>query len=135
MIKIRNRNAGHEIDVRFPISESELYGLLIYNPFEKLTEVYDGQTFPEYYYQSTLASAEVSYNDRTELLLLPGEELAIKKALARLGALSDQDCEIKFSLQNRDDDASRTGDRGQKDIREIPRRRQPCHDSKRPQCR
>lgn len=80
-------------------------GLLIYNPFEKLTEVYDGQTFPEYYYQSTLASAEVSYNDRTELLLLPGEELAIKKALARLGALSDQDCEIKFSLQNRDDDA------------------------------
>ena len=80
-------------------------GLLIYNPFEKLTEVYDGQTFPEYYYQSTLASAEVSYNDRTELLLLPSEELAIKKALARLGALSDQDCEIKFSLQNRDDDA------------------------------
>ena len=25
-------------------------GLLIYNPLEKLTEVYDGQTFPEYYY-------------------------------------------------------------------------------------
>ena len=80
-------------------------GLLIYNPLEKLTEVYDGQTFPEYYYQSTLASAEVSYNDRTELLLLPGEELAIKKALARLGAPSDQDCEIKFSLQNGDDRA------------------------------
>ena len=80
-------------------------GLLIYNPFEKLTEVYDGQTFPEYYYESTLASAEVSYNDRTELILLPGEELAIKKALARLGAPSDQDCEIKFSLQNGDDDA------------------------------
>ena len=80
-------------------------GLLIYNPLEKLTEVYDGQTFPEYYYQSTLASAEVSYNDRTELLLLPGEELAIKKALARLGAPSDQDCEIKFSLQNGDDSA------------------------------
>ncbi len=28
MIKIRNRNAGHEIDVRFPISESELYAKL-----------------------------------------------------------------------------------------------------------
>ena len=80
-------------------------GLLIYNPFEKLTEVYDGQTFPEYYYESTLASAEVGYNDRTELILLPGEELAIKKALARLGAPSDQDCEIKFSLQNGDDNA------------------------------
>lgn len=25
MIKIRIRNAGHEVDVRFPISESELY--------------------------------------------------------------------------------------------------------------
>ena len=80
-------------------------GLLIYNPFEKLTEVYDGQPFPEYYYESTLASAEVGYNDRTELILLPGEELAIKKALARLGAPSDQDCEIKFSLQNGDGNA------------------------------
>lgn len=80
-------------------------GLLIYNPFEKLTEVYDGQTFPEYYYESTLASAEVGYNDRTELILLPGEDLAIKKALARLGAPSDQDCEIKFSLQNGDGNA------------------------------
>lgn len=80
-------------------------GLLIYNPFEKLTEVYDGQTFPEYYYESTLASAEVGYNDRTELILLPGEELAIKMALARLGAPSDQDCEIKFSLQNGDGNA------------------------------
>ena len=35
-------------------------GLLIYNPFDELTEVYDGQTFPEYYYENTLASAEVS---------------------------------------------------------------------------
>ena len=80
-------------------------GLLIYKPFEKLTEVYDGQTFPEYYYENSLASAEVSYNGRTELLLLPGEELAIKKTLVRLGAPSDQDCEIKFSLKNGDDDA------------------------------
>ena len=80
-------------------------GLLIYNPFETLTEVYDGQTFPEYYYRSTLASAEVGYNDHTELILLPSEELAIKKAFARLGAPSDQDCEIKFCFNNGDDDA------------------------------
>lgn len=80
-------------------------GLLIYNPFDELTEVYDGQTFPEYYYDSTLASVEVSYNGRTELLLLPGEELAIKKALTRLGAPSDRDCEIQFCLNNGDDDA------------------------------
>lgn len=49
-----------------------------------MTEVYDGQTFPEYYYESTLASAEVGYNDRTELILLPGEELAIKRRLQDL---------------------------------------------------
>lgn len=29
-------------------------GLLIYNPFEELEEVYDGQTFPEYYYTNSL---------------------------------------------------------------------------------
>ena len=80
-------------------------GLLIYNPFDELTEVYDGQTFPEYYYESTLASAEVSYNDRTELLLLPGEEIAIQKAIARLGAPSDNDCDIKFCLNEGEDDA------------------------------
>lgn len=28
MIKIRIRNADHEIDIRFPISESELYAKL-----------------------------------------------------------------------------------------------------------
>lgn len=73
-------------------------GLLIYNPFDGLTEVYNGQTFPEYFYENTLASADVSYNSRAELLLLPGEEIAIKKALARLGAPSDSDCEIGFYL-------------------------------------
>lgn len=80
-------------------------GLLIYNPFNELTEVYDGQTFPEYYYENSLASADVSYNGRTELLLLPGEELAIQKALARLGAPSDSDCDIKFCLSQGEDDA------------------------------
>lgn len=35
-------------------------GLLIYNPCDELTEVYDGQTFPEYYYENSLASAEVT---------------------------------------------------------------------------
>lgn len=80
-------------------------GLLIYNPFDGLTEVYNGQTFPEYFYENTLASAEVSYNSRAELLLLPGEEIAIKKALARLGAPSDSDCEIGFYLNQGENSA------------------------------
>lgn len=33
-------------------------GLLIYNPFDELTEVYDGQTFPEYYYENINAITE-----------------------------------------------------------------------------
>lgn len=79
-------------------------GLLIYNPFDELTEVYDGHTFPEYYYKDSLASADVSYDGRTELLLLPDEELAIKKALARLGAPSEGDCDIKLCLNQVEDD-------------------------------
>lgn len=80
-------------------------GLLIYNPLEKMTEVYDGQTFPEYAYTSTLASAEVSYGGRTELLQLPDEELAIKKAIARLGAPSDSDCTFSFYFNYIENDA------------------------------
>lgn len=80
-------------------------GLLIYNPFDELTEVYDVQPFPEYYYESTLASAEVSYNGRTELLLLPGEELAIQKALTRVGTTVRQRLRNQVLSQQRDDDA------------------------------
>ena len=31
-------------------------GLLIYNPFDELTEVYDGQAFPEYFYENILTN-------------------------------------------------------------------------------
>lgn len=79
-------------------------GLLIYDPFDKLEEVYDGQTFPEYYYENTLASAEVTFNGSTELLQLPGEDLAIKKALTRLGVSSETDCEILFWLNDGEND-------------------------------
>ena len=70
-------------------------GLLIYNPFDKLNEVYDGHTFPPYYDRSDfVAAATLEYNGRQELLLLPEEELAIGKAVARLGASSIQACAI-----------------------------------------
>ena len=57
-------------------------GLLIYNPFDELEEVYDGHTFPEYYYNNSLLSLNAEYGGRTELLQLPDEALAIKKATA-----------------------------------------------------
>ena len=67
-------------------------GLLIYNPFDALEEVYDGHTFPEYYYNNSLLSLNAEYGGRTELLQLPDEALAIKKAIDRLGAPSAEDC-------------------------------------------
>ncbi len=75
-------------------------GLLIYNPFEELEEVYDGQTFPEYYYNNSLLSLNAEYGGRTELLQLPDEALAIKKAIDRLGAPSAEDCSYKVTFHN-----------------------------------
>ncbi len=78
-------------------------GLLIYDPFDKLTEVYDGQTFPEYYHRSDyIVDVLLGYNGRQELVLLPEEELAIRKAVARLGALSINDCTIGIDASNYD---------------------------------
>ena len=75
-------------------------GLLIYNPLEELEEVYDGQTFPEYYYRNSLLSLNAEYNGRAELLQLPDEALAIKKAIKRLGAPSAEDCDFTITLHN-----------------------------------
>jgi len=75
-------------------------GLLIYNPLEELEEVYNGQTFPEYYYKDSLLSLNAEYNGRAELLQLPDEALAIKKAIERLGAPSAEDCDFTITLHN-----------------------------------
>ncbi|MBR7033710.1 MAG: antirestriction protein ArdA [Clostridia bacterium] len=75
-------------------------GLLIYNPFDTLEEVYDGHTFPEYYYKNSLISLNAKYGDRTELLQLPDESLAIKKAIDRLGAPSAEDCSYEITFHN-----------------------------------
>ena len=72
-------------------SRRSLKGLLIYNPFVELEEVYDGHAFPEYYYNNSLLSLNAEYGGRTELLQLPDEALAIKKAIDRLGAPSAED--------------------------------------------
>ncbi len=75
-------------------------GLLIYDPADKLAELYDGQTFPEYYYRDAPVCVETCYNGYSELLLLPDAELAIKKALVRLGAPSDMVCGIRFHVNS-----------------------------------
>ena len=75
-------------------------GLLIYNPFDEMEEVYDGHTFPEYYYTNSLLSLNAEYSGRTELLQLPDEALAIKKAIDRLGAPSAEDCSYTVTFHD-----------------------------------
>lgn len=75
-------------------------GLLIYNPFDKLDEVYDGHTFPEYYYNNSLLSLNAEYGGQTELLQLPDEALAIKKAIKRLGTPSAEGCSYTVNFHN-----------------------------------
>ena len=75
-------------------------GLLIYNPFDELEELYDGHTFPEYYYNNSLLSLNAEYGGRTELLQLPDEALAIKKAIDRLGAPSAEGCSYTVTFHN-----------------------------------
>lgn len=70
-------------------------GLLIYNPLEKLEEVYDGTVYPPFdWHGNSLVEAQFDYNGKSETLFLPDNGLAIKKAVARLGAPSAADCSI-----------------------------------------
>ncbi len=86
--------------IRRGLAEITEKGVLIYDPSDELAGVYDGHTFPQYYYDNTLVSVVASYNGRSELLQLPGEELPIEKALARLGAPSDQACDITLEFHS-----------------------------------
>ena len=73
------------------------YGLLFVNDEISFEEVFNGRTFPPYYCDTNaVVTAEISYGDLTELAELPCEDIAIKKALYRLGAESISDCEISF---------------------------------------
>ena len=57
-----------------------------------IEEVYDGQVFPSFAYNSFLASVDIEYNERCETVFLPDSDLAIKKAVNRLGAPFLEDC-------------------------------------------
>ena len=79
-------------------------GLLIYDEDRRLSEIYDGSAFPPYYDRSDfLVGVMLKCHGKQELLLLPEEEIAIRKAVARLGASSLQGCSV-------DMDASPWGD-------------------------
>ena len=62
------------------------YGILFVNEEIPFDEVYDGQVFPEYYYEACLCAAMIDYREKTEYAYLPCEEQSIEKALRRLGS-------------------------------------------------
>lgn len=78
------------------------YGILFDNEEMTFDEVYDGQVFPEYYHEDCQASAELRFNGKAEYLYMPCDELAVAKAVKRLGAGDMAKCEIHLMNCNVD---------------------------------
>lgn len=69
------------------------YGLLFKNAEIEFNEVYDGRNFPPYWYDGErLMSVEIEFEGRKEYIYLPCEEIAIQKAIQRLGADDPSRC-------------------------------------------
>ncbi len=71
------------------------YGKLYINEDVPFEEIFNGTTFPAYYSEpDSVAAVELEFFDQTELVQLPCEDIAIRKALCRLGAESIRDCTV-----------------------------------------
>lgn len=80
-------NSGKGIDTE--------YGKIFVNEDIPFEEMLKGAVFPPYHCDpNAVVSVEVSYNGETELVDLPNEDIAIKKAIARLGTNDLGDCEL-----------------------------------------
>lgn len=73
------------------------HGLLFPDRSRPFEELYDGQTFPAYLYDQCLLVGEMEYEGKTEFVYFPDDDIAIQKALRRLGAESPDDCRITLS--------------------------------------
>lgn len=71
-------------------------GILFKNEEWQYEEPYDGENFPLYDYRSSSTIMELTYNGKNEYLYLPDEEIAIDKAVKRLGAEKIEDCHCSF---------------------------------------
>ena len=88
---------GWEI-IRSGKAEFTDYGLLYVDEDMKFQPVYDGENFPLYYYDSDhLVTAEISKKRKKEYLFLPCEDLAIQKAMFRVGAQSYQHVDVELT--------------------------------------
>lgn len=78
------------------------YGILFENEEIPFDEVYDGQVFPEYYHEDCMVTAELRYIGKSEYVYMPCDELAVTKAVKRLGATTLADCGIELRNCNVD---------------------------------
>ena len=77
-------------------------GMLFEHEGAKFINEYDGNNFPEYLYDQCRIFVELKKEDRKEYLYLPTHELAISKALKRLGATNTDECSIKLEDKETD---------------------------------
>ena len=73
------------------------HGLLFPDRSRPFEEPYNGKTFPPYLYDQRLLMGEMEYEGSTEYVYLPDSDMAIDKALKRLGAESPDSCSIILS--------------------------------------
>lgn len=71
---------------------------LLFIEDKPLEEIYDGQVFPSFAYNRSIADVEIEYNGKLETAFLPDSELAISKAINRLGAKSIEDCDCVMEI-------------------------------------
>ena len=73
---------------------------LLFIENKPLDEVYDGQAFPTFAYNQSIADVEIEYNGKMETVFLPDSELAFGKAINRLGAQYLEDCDCVMEILN-----------------------------------
>lgn len=73
---------------------------LLFIEDKPLEEIYDGQVFPSFAYNRSIADVEIEYNGKLETVFLPDSELAFGKALNRLGAKYLEDCDCVMEILN-----------------------------------
>ena len=69
------------------------YGVLVENGLST-EDLYNGQTFPQFFYEDCLILATLTYGEKDEYLYMPCTKSAIERAVHRLGADTIEDCKL-----------------------------------------
>lgn len=74
------------------------YGLLFRNSDIEYEQVYNGNGFPAYYCDSDVVGVRIEKDGKENYLYFPCEEIAIDKAIKRIGAKDITDCSATIDL-------------------------------------